>query len=362
MGNSQQHILVIDDNLNNLQVTAKLLKDRGFLISLALDGVSALTLLDAITPDLILLDIMMPEMDGIEVCKMIKQKQKLKDIPIIFLTAKTETEDLIAGFEVGGVDYITKPFNQNELLVRVKTHLELAFSRKKIIELNQTRDKLYSIIAHDIRAPLNNITSTIDAIIEGNLDPSSCSFLEIFRLLEVSTKETSNLLNNLLEWTKFQGSSIATTPNNNKIYPLLLECVQLYKSAAQDKEITIKIDIPENTEAYFDIVTIHTVFRNLISNAIKFTPEKGTILLTSEIKGNMLIVNVHDSGVGMSPETIHKIFQKKEHYTSLGTKNEHGTGFGLVVINDFVEKNNGKAEVTSKVNEGTIFSVSIPLE
>lgn len=360
MGNFQQHILIIDDNLNNLQVTAKFLKDQGFLISLALDGSSALTLLETITPDLILLDIMMPEMDGIEVCRMIKQR--LKDIPIIFLTAKTETEDLIAGFEAGGVDYITKPFNQNELLVRVKTHLELAFSRKKIIELNQTRDKLYSIIAHDIRAPLNNITSTIDAIIKGHLDPSKDSFLEIFRLLESSTKETSNLLNNLLEWTKFQSGSIVTTPNNNKIYPLFIEGVQLYKSAAQDKEITIKIDVSENLEAYFDVVTMHAVFRNLISNAIKFTPEKGTILLTAEIKENMLVASVHDSGVGMSPETIHKIFQKKEHYTSLGTKNEHGTGFGLVIINDFVEKNNGKLEVISKVDGGTTFSVSIPLE
>ena len=361
MESQNRHILIVDDNTKNLQVIAKVLKDEGFLISLAQDGKTALSLLGNQIPDLILMDIMMPEMDGIELCRLIKQNQKLKEIPVIFLTAKSETADLVEGFEAGGVDYITKPFNQSELLVRVKNHLELALSRKKIIELNQTRDKLYSIIAHDIRSPLNSITQILSAIDSGYINSSHHNFDEIFGELGRMTRDTSNLLNNLLEWTKSQGGSIALSPKKNRIYPILLECAQLLNTNAKSKDITIQIDVPESAEAYFDLITIHTVFRNLLSNAIKFTPEKGKIFLTSETKGNMLVVNVIDSGVGMSTETIDLIFNKKEHYTSLGTKNEKGTGLGLIVIKEFIEKNNGLLEVISKECEGTVFSVSIPL-
>ncbi|HEY4785580.1 MAG TPA: response regulator, partial [Bacteroidales bacterium] len=150
MDNKKDLILIVDDNLKNLEVLTKILKEEGFLISLAQDGGEALDQLNNITPDLILLDIMMPEMNGLEVCRRIKQNDKLKEIPVIFVTAKNQTEDLVEGFKAGGVDYISKPFQRDELLVRIKNHLELTGSRKRIIALNRTRDKIYSIIAHDI--------------------------------------------------------------------------------------------------------------------------------------------------------------------------------------------------------------------
>ncbi len=124
------HILVVDDSKENLSVVSKILKDKGLNLALALDGKNALKILESDDIDLILLDIMMPDMDGFEVCKAIKKNPSLKDIPVIFLTAKTETEDIIKGFKLGGVDYITKPFNKEELYVRIKTHLELKFMRE----------------------------------------------------------------------------------------------------------------------------------------------------------------------------------------------------------------------------------------
>lgn len=358
---SGKHIFIIDDNIKNLQVTGRILKDNGYLISLAQDGQSALDQLKTQIPDLILLDIMMPEIDGLEVCRRIKSDDRLKDIPIIFLTAKNQTEDIVDGFKAGGVDYITKPFNQEELLIRLNTHLELANSRKKIIELNRTRDKLYSIIAHDIRAPFNSIALTIETICSDTIEVNSADFKEILGYLSIEVRDTRNLLNNLLTWTKFQGENITLSTQIINIHKLLSDCAQLLQPLASKKEISIEINLPETTEAYCDEVTMHTVFRNLISNGIKFTPDKGKIILSADINDKYLIVKVTDTGIGISPEVQQKIFEKKEHYTSLGTKNERGTGLGLIVIKEFIEMNKGKVTLSSAVGKGSTFFVSIPL-
>jgi len=360
MDNKKDLILIVDDNLKNLEVLTKILKEEGFLISLAQDGGEALDQLNNITPDLILLDIMMPEMNGLEVCRRIKQNDKLKEIPVIFVTAKNQTEDLVEGFKAGGVDYISKPFQRDELLVRIKNHLELTGSRKRIIALNRTRDKIYSIIAHDIRSPFSSIRLLLNLISSDAINPGSEEFKEIMNMLEKITDSSAILLNNLLEWTKNQSGAISLSPKTLKIRPLLLECAELLKGNAEHKNITIHVNVSDDAEAFFDEITMHTVFRNLISNAIKFTPEHGAISLRSEPSGDHLIVYVEDNGVGMSEDVIRKIFEKNEHYTSLGTGNEKGTGFGLVMIKEFVEQNRGKLQVRSAEGKGTTFSVFIP--
>jgi len=208
MSNSKGHILIVDDNLHNLRVTARILQDEGYKISLAQDAKSALAQLEEYSPDLILMDVMMPEIDGLKAVRILKQNDRLKDIPVIFLTAKNQVEDLVDGFSAGGVDYITKPFIREELLMRIKTHIELSLARKKIIDMNYTRGKLYSIISHDLRSPLSNIISLIEAVNEGIFPPGSEEFKELFGELEKRTKSTDTLLNNLLHWTAFQQGKI----------------------------------------------------------------------------------------------------------------------------------------------------------
>lgn len=152
MENSGKIILIVDDNLLNLQVTAKILKEKGFLISLAQDGETALNMLEQQTPDLILLDIMMPGIDGLEVCRKIKQNKKLKEIPVIFLTAKDQIKDLVEGFKAGGVDYISKPFNRNELLIRVKNHLTISFLTNELRETYKSLKKNQLVLEKDLMA------------------------------------------------------------------------------------------------------------------------------------------------------------------------------------------------------------------
>lgn len=359
--NTNHYILIIDDNPMNLLLTSKMLENKGYLSITAESGLEGIEQIEKELPSLILLDIMMPEMDGYEVCRKINEVEKWKEIPIIFLTAMGQTEDLVEGFEAGGVDYITKPFKNEELLIRVKNHLELADSRKKIVEMNRTRDNLYSIIAHDIRSPLSGILQTIDAIVQGYFDPASDDFKEIIQHLQIKTSETSKLLNSLLQWTKMQGETIGIQLKNTNINTLITSCIQLLEPIAKNKEITLISTVSENETAWCDEVSIQTVFRNIISNAIKFTEIKGLIQISANRQDDWLDVTITDNGVGMSDEAIKKIFEKEEHYSTSGTENEQGTGLGLIMVKDFIKKNNSKISVKSSLGTGTSITISLPL-
>ncbi len=358
---STKSILIVDDNPMNLLLTSKVLENNGYLTRTADDGKSALIEIEKEIPSLILLDVMMPEMDGFEACRIINKNEKWNEIPIIFLTANAQTENLVEGFEAGGVDYITKPFKSEELLVRVKNHLELADSKKIIIEMNKSRDKLYSIIAHDIRSPLSGILQTIDAIDQGYFDPCSEDFKELIHHLRIRTKDTSTLLTSLLQWTRIQNESIVVKSKETNITSIINSCIQLLEANATDKNITIINEIDGDIEAWCEEVSVHTVFRNIISNAVKFTEPNGFVNISAFKNDSEVHVCIKDTGVGITPEIIQTIFEKNQHYSSTGTANEQGTGLGLMLVKDFVKINNGKIDIVSNGGAGTSFTVILPL-
>jgi len=356
-------ILIVDDNHQNLRVVSSFLKDKNYNLALATSGVKTLELLEKIETDLILLDIMMPEMDGLETCRILKANPKTADIPVIFLTAKNQTEDIVEGFEAGGVDYITKPFNRDELLVRIKNHVDLAKAKKKIIEMNNTRDKLYSIIAHDIKSPLNSIIFTFDMINNGMFDPQSSQFASVMKDLEISTKETKSLIENLLEWTKFQGHNNQFFPAANNIHNIVSECFLLLHANASQKEIELAAEVDKNLTGWFDEVSIHTVLRNLINNAIKFTNPGGKIVVsTIKTKDDIVDISVKDNGIGIKEEVRRKLFETGDVVSTMGTNNEKGTGLGIVLVKDFVKKNHGKLKAESTPGEGTTITISLPVK
>jgi two-component system, sensor histidine kinase and response regulator len=357
--NDPKTILIIDDTPMNLILTSKSLESEGYQPLTALSGEEGFRLMEEQMPDLILLDISMPVMDGYEVCERLKADNKLKDIPVIFVTANALTEDLVKGFAVGGVDYITKPFKKEELLVRIRTHIELSESRRKIVEMNYNRDKLYSIIAHDIRSPLSGILQTIDAIDQGFISTSDKEFMEIIRYLSDKTRETHVLLNSLLQWTKLQTNGSSLQPVVVELNFLLTSCVKLLHAVAQAKHINISIQEGEY-RAVCDEMSMHTVFRNLVSNAVKFSKPGGSINISFGETPDAVKVTVSDEGVGMSSDVLQKIFVNDEHFSSSGTENEQGTGLGLMIVKDFVRKNNANIQVESELDKGTRITVTIP--
>jgi two-component system, sensor histidine kinase and response regulator len=362
MVNSEKNILIVDDSITNIKLTAKILMEEGYMISLAQSGEEALKTLQSQMADLIILDVMMPGMDGIELCSILKKNELLKDIPVIFHTAKDQTEDLVEGFKAGGVDYITKPFKRDELLIRVKNHLELADSRNKIIDLNKSRDKLYSILTHDLQSPISSIVMMIDCVKDGLIEPYSDEFNKMINEISSSAKGTLSLLQNLVYWTKLQGGTIALKPQNNSIYAVLKECIDLYHGMAKNKNISIELNVKGDLQAFFDEETMYTVFRNLISNAIKFTHENGLINIYCTLADNQIGISIKDNGVGMSPEIIQKVFLNNEQLTSRGTKNERGNGLGFQMVKDFIKKNHGTLKIESTVGKGSEFIVWLPID
>jgi len=221
---------------------------------------------------------------------------------------------------------------------------------------------MYSIIAHDIRSPFSSISLTLTAIASGHLDTNTDDFREIMRHLEKTANDTSSLLDNLLEFTRLQSRIISMTPRNSALYPVLIEATELLKPNAEKKSILLSADIPDDIYAFFDEKSMYSVFRNLITNSIKFTHGNGKIDIKAWIEDGFAVVSVSDTGIGMPEELIRKIFTENEHYTSPGTNQEHGSGLGTYIIKDFVSRNNGKLKISSIPGSGTEVLVYLPLK
>jgi len=353
-------ILLVDDTPTNLSVLIDYLNEFGFEMLIAVDGEGALTAAQAGQPDLILLDIMMPGMDGYETCKRLKADARTKDIPVIFISALSESIDKVKGFSSGGVDYITKPFQQNEVLARINTHLTLQKQKKELEDLNTTKDKFFSIISHDMRGIFTPIVGSSDLIKRMVAKYDDDRLKKFSNNLSISIRNALKLFDNLLEWSRLQQGRMAFDPSKISLTELVGQTIDLFSEHQKNKNIQLINNINEIYHVSGDEDMIKTVIRNLVSNALKFTRSEGTITLDAKRKDDFIEVSVSDSGIGMNSEKIDELFTLKKSKSSKGTDGERGTGLGLILCKDFVEKHGGKIWVNSIVGKGTTFEFSLP--
>jgi len=361
-------VLVVDDNPKNVQIIALLLNELKYKIIIAVNGKSAIDLVERVRPDLILLDVMMPGMDGFEACQIIKTKAENENIPVIFITALSEKINIVKGFEVGGVDYITKPFNKEELISRIKTHFELKFARDEmqkmtshLVELNSIKDKMFSVIGHDLRSPLGSIKMTLDFLKSDTCQKYSIQdFHQSINILAQTTDEVFGLLENLLGWAKAQSGNLSVVPENVRVSELVNSVYLLHKGSFNHKSITFENNVDKENVVYADMNMLKTILRNLISNAIKYTPEGGAITLQSKELNDFTHIIVTDNGVGISFEDMPKLFDEKQHLTTYGTNKESGSGLGLILCQSFVKSNNGRLMVESEQGKGSSFIIELP--
>ena len=362
------HILIVDDLPKNIQVVANILKPLDYKITFAQSGVKALEILDKVKPDLILLDVMMPELNGFETCQRIKEQEKFAGLPIIFLTAKNDIDSITKAFEVGGVDFISKPFNNKELIARVKTHLNLTNSIKLIQKqneelegLNATKDKFFSIIAHDLRNPFNALYVLTDILKTRFKELPEDETLNMIELLNASAKDGYELLENLLTWSKAQRNKLEFHPMELNLENVIAGNIQLLSNLAGSKEIKLVNESEGKVHITADHNMIDTVLRNLITNAIKFTPVGGKVSASVKEQNKNAVVEVKDTGVGIKQDDLDKLFKIESGHSTLGTKKEKGTGMGLVLCKEFIENHNGKIWVESEYGEGSSFYFSLPI-
>ncbi|MCK5703569.1 MAG: hybrid sensor histidine kinase/response regulator [Cyclobacteriaceae bacterium] len=357
---NRQRVLIVDDVTKNIQLVANFLKQAGYDINFAISGKTAIRHIKKERFDLILLDIMMPKMDGFEVCHKLKSDDETKDIPVIFLTAKADIDSITKAFKVGGIDYITKPFNKAELLARVKTHLELQQQKRNLKELNATKDKFFSIIAHDLKSPLNQLLGLSEILQKEIESDQGHEVIKLAKLINESAKSGSLLLANLLEWSRSQTGSINFNPEILDMEKMTNEAIELNENNAIQKNISIKSKIKSEVYAFADGNMIRTILRNLISNGIKFTLNGGKIILNAKRGNDMITYSVSDNGIGIKINDIKKLFRIDINPKSVGNSVEKGTGLGLILCKEFIEINGGKIWVESKLGEGSTFKFSMP--
>jgi len=353
-------ILLVDDNLSNLQVLIDYLNKSGYKTLVARSGNRAIRQLEFVRPDLILLDILMPGIDGYETCRQLKEDKNTKDIPVIFITALTETYDKVRGFKMGAVDFITKPFQHEEVLARVTTHLTIQRQKEQLSELNAMKDKFFSIIAHDLKNAFGGIL-TISKVMVESLNIYEKEELELFsQSIYETAQKTFSLLENLLNWARIQRGTMEFRPKIIDLHKPVSENISLFKENASQKKINLSHSVEPKTYICADPNMTDAIFRNLISNAVKFTYKGGEVRITGENDGGNVNISVSDTGEGISEENIQKLFRIDESYKKPGTAGEEGTGLGLMLCKEFVEKNNGEIRVESELGKGTTFSLSLP--
>ena len=363
-------ILAVDDIATNIMLLKAVLSRAKYKIVTASSGFEALQKVAEVNPDLILLDIMMPDLDGYEVLKRLKADPAHEDIPVIFLTALHNPEDIVKGFKFGASDYISKPFNHEELITRVAHHIYLAAAQRTILqqrdELQETveaRDKMYSVIAHDLRSPIGTLKMVFNMLsINLTAEQIGEDNFEMLSMGNNITESTFMLLDNLLKWTKSQIGRMNTVFQEVDISEVVLFASKMSDTVAQVKNIEVEYDIPGPITVSCDVDMVKTIMRNLMSNAIKYTKEGGRIIISVRDTPSHAVIAVRDFGIGIKEEDIPKLLNPEIHHTTYGTKNEEGSGLGLQLVQDLTRRNGGEVTIESKEGEGSTFTFTIAKE
>lgn len=365
-----QTLLVVDDNPVNLQLLHKFLASAGYRVLVAEDGESALTQAAEVVPDLILLDVLLPGISGFDACRALRRQETTASIPVIFLTALSRTSDKIEGFRAGGVDFLTKPLQLEEVLARVKVHLELQSLRHELEASNEElrqrdrrRERLLSIIAHDLKAPMA-------AFVNGTRDlarrsPEDPAFGELVTVLAERAERMDLFLGSLLEWGRLQVSSRSLATESFGLRESVESVIEHVREAAEAKQIDIRNKVSPELMVDQNRTALQTVLINLITNAIKFTDRGGLVEIRAERtesneSSRELRISVRDTGIGMSREQVGRLFLSESRIQQPGTDGESGNGLGLLLLHDLVARMSGAVEVESTPNKGSVFTVTLP--
>jgi two-component system sensor histidine kinase/response regulator len=353
-------VLVVDDVPRNLQVVGTLLRQSGYEVMPASSGAEALEIVRVQPPDLILLDLMMPEMDGLEVCRQLKAEASFGQIPVIFLTASNEMEHLVRGFEAGAVDYVTKPFNPPELLARVRTHLELKHARQQLREMNDEKNEFMGIAAHDLRSPLNAVKGYVELMLE---EPAleEGERAELLGRVHDATVRMAEMLRNLLDANRIERGEMRLNLAPTDLGALAATAVdaQRPRASAKRQELQLQRE-PGPVPVLVDPDLMVQVLENLVSNAVKYSPHGRGIVVRVKRDSESVRVEVQDQGPGLSAEDQRKLFGKFARLSAKPTGGEQATGLGLSIVKRMVEAMNGRVWCESEPGHGATFIVEFP--
>lgn len=349
-------ILAVDNAPDNLILLDKLLKRQGFNVVNASSGKECLAKSASDHPDLIILDVAMPEMDGFETLKHLRGNEITKSIPVIILTANSkDAKSIEEGFSLGADEYLTKPIDQDELIARVRSILRVVKAEQ---EIEQLKADFQSMLVHDLRSPLSVIIGVLELAANGEFDKNPGELKEFLGSALETSEKMLGLINDILDVAKLEAGKLQLNKQPNDFNVVVGTVVARLKVLARDKGISLTIQEDKNIPlCEFDSGKIEQVVTNLVSNAIKFTPKDGCVSIKTYVKhiednvpglkGDYAAMDVEDTGVGISSEEIPLIFDRYRQAKSAKASGQKGTGLGLTIVKRVTEAHGGKVFVES---------------
>lgn len=349
-------ILIVDDTPEQIEMAMLVLKSNNYKVRVATKGETALKLLERQKPDLILLDIFMPEIDGFELCRIIKQNDDFKNIPIIFLTSSDDEQSIKKGFDSGAQDYVTKPFNTTELLARVKTHIKLKEQTESLYHANRELDSFCYSIAHDLKAPLLSISKLIEYLSLDYHDKLGDDGNSLINNIQKKSTELTAIINHLLEFSRMCEMDMKLEPINlNTLIQSVFDELML---AQPDR--TVVLDMPRLPEITGDSIMLRILVTNILSNSLKYSARRQRAEISVEYTGHRhdYVFCIRDNGAGFDMKYSARLFQVFQRLHS--SKEFEGSGVGLSICQRILKRHNGKAWMTGEVENGASFYFSFP--
>ncbi len=361
-------ILIVDDVPTNIQLVASILSTENYDMAFANSGKDALAQIAETAFDLILLDVMMPEMDGLAVAKILKKDSRTARIPIIFLTAKSDEDSIVEGFKVGAADYLTKPFNPSELKSRVNTHLALKahedmlrLRNRELAEAIEVKNRILSVASHDLKNPLSAITGFAQMLARYPLVKQDEEAFEMVDFISKAAVRMGSLITELLDTAALEMGRIQLRPRPCSPHQVLLVTLSEQKQAALKKSQQLALLDTEDHKVMADPNRLKQVFENLISNALKYSPSHATIKISSRVTNKNWCLQITDQGPGFSAEDQKHLYGYFQRLSARPTGGETSTGVGLAIVKQIVELHEGSISLKSTSSSGSCFEVCLPL-
>ncbi|PCJ19828.1 MAG: hypothetical protein COB02_06480 [Candidatus Cloacimonadota bacterium] len=362
-------IIVVDDNALIRKVIVRILNQKGgFEVQTADSGLECLEKVDEFQPDLIICDIMMPGIDGFETCRRLKKSPTTTHIPVIFLSAMNETADKVQGLEEGAVDYLTKPVQKAELLARIKTHLTISSLRRSLESSKDEYRGLVHVMCHD----MGNYLTCVHAYgeLSKTIKNKNYATLEKYNdRMFVSSERAINFLEKIKEFEATKDAKVSLKLNEYNLLDMLQESQLVFENKLMAKNVELDflgVDMSHIVKVDREWFVL-SVMNNLISNALKFSFEGGTIFISSTVENSKLTLCIKDEGIGMVKSVLDKVFKTDTTTSIKGTSGEKGTGFGMPLVKRWMQKFEGSIDITSKhqseftTDHGTSIYLSFPI-
>ncbi len=367
---SGRKILIVDDDRLNIRVLAGILKPDGYVIAEANSGEAALDTYPNFRPDLVLLDVVMPGIDGFETCRRLKREHGDKTAPVIFITAKSDSDDVVEGLTAGGVDYLPKPFKPKEVLARIRSHLQnqiLSEQRKMLVEqlskANAAKNRFLGMAAHDLRNPLASIRGIAEFLREGAVGQLSAEQTELVDTIHGAAQSMLVMVNELLDLATIEAGELKVSLEIYDLGDLIGKSVSMMNREALKKKTHVIFEPPpQPVTLKIDPAKMRQVVDNLLSNAVKYSPPGSTIrtFVTPNPSDSTCSFSVRDQGPGIPEDERDKLFKDFSRLSSVPTGGEKSTGLGLAICRKIVEAHHGQIVAENLPELGCEFRVTIP--